>query len=382
MTAPQQLPGIRATVVLRLVREGITRHRIRSTVTVVVVALAVAVVVGTTGRTDATRRSLLARLEDPSARLIRVVDRSGQANLSPDAVERLQALSSVAWVVGLSPAGPLARNPSAGGPRQGYASDAVGSRLFWGDLDGGPLIQRASGRAPLAGEAVVGERARSALGLADSVGPLDDENRGPLAVVGSLTARSPAENLGAYVLIRGSASDGPITELLILARSSAEVEPLVARLPSLLSAEDAGALGVDRAAELLALRGGLAAEVGSLNSAVLLGSLISSVLLIAAILYGAVEERRREFGLRRSQGATRSTIGTLVVMEASLLALTGTAAGAVAGSIAVAVQTGVVPDPNLTLAIGALVTLSAVVGSIPPALSAALREPLYVLRSE
>ncbi len=382
MTPLQRLPGIRVMVLLRLVRDGITRHRIRSTVTVVVVALAVAVVVGTTGRTDATRRSLLARLEDPSARLIRVVDRSGQANLSPVAVDRLHALSSVAWVVGLSPAGPLARNPSAGGPRQGYARDAVGSRLYWGDLEGGPLVQRDLGRAPLVGEAVVGERASASLGLADGVGTVDDETRGPVAVVGSMTARSPVENLGAYALIRGSASEGPITELLILARSSAEVEPLVARLPSLLSVEDGGALGVDRAAELLALRSSLADEVGSLNTAVLLGSLISSALLIAAILYGAVEERRREFGLRRSQGATRSTIGTLVVMEASLLAVAGTAVGAVAGSIAVAVQTATVPDPTLTVAIGALVTLSAVVGSIPPALSAALRQPLYVLRSE
>jgi ABC-type antimicrobial peptide transport system permease subunit len=113
-----------------------------------------------------------------------------------------------------------------------------------------------------------------------------------------------------------------------------------------------------------------------------LGSLVSSALLIAAILYGAVEERRREFGLRRSQGATRSTIGALVVAEASLLAVAGTTAGAVAASIAVAVPTATLPDPTLTFAIGALVTLSAVAGSIPPALSAALREPLYVLRSE
>jgi hypothetical protein len=382
MTAAQQLSGIRTAVLLRLVRDDISRHRIRSTVTVVVVALAVAVVVGTTGRTDATRRSLLARLEDPSARLIRIVDSGGQANLAPDVIERLEALGSVAWVVGLSPAGPLARNASAGGARQGYARDAVGSRMYWGDLEGGPLVQRVSGRAPLVGEALVGERARAALGLADGAGSLEDEDQGPVAVVGSMTARSPVDNLDAYALIRGSTSAGPITELLILARSSAEVESLVTRLPSLLSAQGGGALGVDRATELLALRSSLEGEVGSLNTAVLLGSLISSALLIAAILYGAVEERRHEFGLRRSQGATRSTIGTLVVMEASLLAVTGTVAGAVAGSIAVAFQTATVPDLSLTVAIGALVTLSAVIGSIPPALSAALREPLYVLRSE
>jgi hypothetical protein len=41
-----------------------------------------------------------------------------------------------------------------------------------------------------------------------------------------------------------------------------------------------------------------------------------------------------------------------------------------------------VPDPALTLAIGGLVTLAGIAGSLPPAASAALRQPLYVLRSD
>jgi putative ABC transport system permease protein len=376
------LPGIRPTVLLRLARDGIVRHRTRSAVTIAVVALAVAAVVSTTGRTDAARRTLLARLEDPSARLIRVMDRSGQANLSPAAIARIEGLSSVAWVIGLSPAGPLARNPSTGDPREGYARDAVGSRMYWGDLDGGPLVRRTSGRAPAVGEAVVGERALGVLGLADRVGTLEDENLGALAAVGSVAAAPPVENLDAYALIRGSPTEGHVTEILVLARSSAQVEPLVAQLPGLLPNEGGRPLGLDRAAELLALRAGIAQEVGALNTAVLLGSLATSALLVAAILYGAVEQRRREFGLRRAQGATRSTVAALVVIEAGLLGLGGAVAGGTAGTLAVAMQAGFLPDPSLTVAICALVSLSSVAGSIPPAVLAALREPLYVLRSE
>lgn len=364
-----------------LARDGIMRHRTRSAVTALVVGLAVAAVIATTGRTDATRRSVLARLEDPSARLIRVVDRTGQAGLSPQVATRIAGLRSVAWVVALSPAGALAHNPSIGGPLQGFGRDVVGTRLYWGRLDDSPLVDQIAGRPPRVGEAVAGERAAGDLGLADRVGAIMDERRGPVAVVATVAVAPAVEGLGNYVLIRGAAAEGPVGEILILARASVDVEPLVDRLPDLLAAEDVRSIGIDRAEELLSLRSALAQEVGELDAAVLVGSLTSSALLIAAILYGAVTERRREFGLRRSQGATRSNIGTLVVVEAWMLAGAGAVTGAVLGAVVMAVQTGTFPDPMLSGSIVVLVTLAALAGSLPAAASAALGEPLYVLRS-
>lgn len=377
---PGSLRGIRPSVLILLARRGITDHRVRSAVTALVVALATVAVIGTTGRTEATRRTLLTRLEVPEARLVRVVDRDGQANLSSAAVSRIASLQSVAWVVGLSPAGPIGRNPALGGPREGYASEAVGTRRYWGDLSGGPLVRAVSGREPAVGEAMIGERAARILGLADHVGTIDDEDAGPVAVVAAVAALSPVESLGAYVLIRGDEVNELITELLILIRTSAQVEAFVQRLPDLLGLDSP--LGIERATELLAIRESLATEVGELDAAILAGSLTSGILLIGAILYGAIEERRREFGLRRSQGATRSTIAALVVIESTQLALAGTVLGAIAGTLLVVAQTGALPDPALTVAVGALVILAALAGSILPAGAAALREPLYVLRSE
>lgn len=348
--------------------------------TVLVIALATVAVIGTTGRTEAARRSLLTRLEAPEARLVRVVDRDGQANLSPAAVSRIASLRSVAWVVGLSPAGPIGRNPALGGPREGYTSEAVGTRRFWGDLAGGPLVRSISGREPAVGEAAIGERAARILGLADHAGTIDDEEAGPIAVVAAVAAVPPVENLGAYVLIRGNETNERVTELLVLIGTSAQVEPFVERLPAVLGIDTP--LGIERATELLAIRGSLANEVGELDAAILAGSLSSGTLLIGVILYGAIEERRREFGLRRSQGATRSTIAALVLIESTLLALVGTILGAIAGTLLVVAQTTALPDPALTVAVGALVALAAVAGSILPATAAALREPLYALRSE
>ena len=89
------LPGIRAVVLLLLARRGIRGHLTRSAVTVVVIALATVAVIGTAGRTEAARRSLLARLEVPDARLVRVVDRDGQAALTQEAVVRLAQATGV-----------------------------------------------------------------------------------------------------------------------------------------------------------------------------------------------------------------------------------------------------------------------------------------------
>lgn len=379
MTGIHEARGMRVSVLMLLVRWGVTGHPVRSAVTLLVVALATLAVIATSGRTEATRRSLMARLEAPGARLVRVVDRDGQAGLSPAAVSQIASLQSVAWVIGLGPVGALARNPALGSPRQGHTSETVGTRNYWGDLTGGELVAQISGRAPAVGEAAVGDRAAVSLGLADRAGTIDDEKAGLVPVVAGVQALPPMANLGAYALIRGESEDQPVTELLVLTRTSAEVEPFVELLPDLLGSNSP--LGIERASELLAIRDSLATEVGELDTAVLAGSLCSGALLVGAILYGAIEERRREFGLRRTQGATRSTIAALVVIESAVLATAGTVMGAIGGTAIVVIQTHVLPDPALTLAVGALVALAAIAGSIPPAAIAALREPLYVLRS-
>lgn len=377
---PEELPTTRPEVVLRMALRAMAGHRLRSFLTVTVVGLSVAAIVASTGRTDATRRTLLLRLEDPSARLVRIIDRDRQGNVGPDSVTRLAALGSVDWAIGLGPAGPLGRNSALGGPREGYASDAAGVRQYWGDLESGPLVRRIVGRVPLEGESVAGEDAVHELGLADGVGTVDAETLGPLAVVGTIRVAPAVRSLGSYVLVRGSPDGGQIAEVLVLVRSSAQVESLVESLPAIL-ATDQASLAVERAAALLSLRQDLSREVGELDGAVLLGSLATGSLLVGAISYGAIEQRRREFGIRRAQGATRSTIAALVVIESALMVTVGGGVGGLIGSLAVLLPTGTIPDPELTLAAGILVAIAGVAGCVPPALIAAFRQPLYVLRS-
>jgi putative ABC transport system permease protein len=375
------MTGIRPSVLLRASASGIARQRSRSLLTVAVVAVAVAAAVGTVGRTDAARTSILARLEDPSARFVRIIDSGGSTPISPDAVRRISSLSSVMWAIGLSSAGPLGYNPSVGGFAQGFARDPVGTRTYWGDLLVTGTASLADGRAPNVEEALAGAAAARDLGLADGVGEVLDENRGPVAVVGTAAIPAWAEALNHYVLIRGGDVGGSVAEIDMLAQTSADVDPLIARVPDLLGVDDAHSISVDRATQLLDLRNALANDVGDLDVAILLGSISTSALLVAAILYGAIAERRREFGLRRTQGATRTTIGALVVIEALTLAMIGATVGSIIGETIVLMQAGALPDPGLSFAIAIVTCLASAVGAMPAALLAAYREPLVVLRS-
>ncbi|GIW20360.1 MAG: hypothetical protein KatS3mg065_0656 [Chloroflexota bacterium] len=373
------LPGIRPRVLLHIVAAGLRGHRRRSLVTMFVMSLACLVVVDTSGRTDATRRTLLAALEAPALRVVRIVDRAGSAGLSAATVEQLRALGSVEWAIGLGQVGPIGRNATLAASRGGFGADAVGVRAYVGDLFGGPLLRLASGRRPEIGEAVVGAAAARALGLADGFGTVEDDRQAQVAVVGVVEADRGVEGLDAYALVRGGPGTA-VTELLVLLRTSRDVEPFVARLGDFVPSRE-GPLGIERAAELAALTEALAADAGALDAAVLWGALATTAALVAALRFGAVDERRREFGLRRSQGATRSTIGAIVVLESAILGGIGVVLGAAVGAALVVVQTGLAPDPVLLAAVGWLLALAAVAGSVPAAVAAAWRDPVEVLRT-
>ncbi len=374
------LPGIRPGVLWRLALAGIPRQPVRSAITLAVITLATVAVVSSSGRTQAARHTLLAALETPAARVIRIIDTDGSAHLRPDQVEAISQLDAVDWVVGLSAAGPIGRNPGLGDATRGFASEAVGTRRYWGSLISHSLVTLTNGRQPDIGEAVVGSDAASDLHLGDGLGTVDDELVGPLAVVGRVAADAAVANLSAYVLVRDDGESVPITEIVLLADRSQDVEELVATLPILIASD--GPLTVQRGAMLVSLRDELAREAGALDAAILIGSLAVSGLLVGTILYGAMEQRRREFGLRRSQGATRTTIVNLVMIESAALFVVAAAFGVVIGSAAVLIQTGEIPDVLLSISVAALIILTGMVAAALPAILAALREPLYVLRSD
>ena len=381
LTPSRRLRGIRLGVLVAVGLESLARQRGRATLTMAVVCLAVTAVIATTGRTSAARHQILDRLEDPAARLVRITAIGSTTRFDAAAVARVGSIRSVAWVIGLGPAEVLGYNPATGDVRRGFAREPVGTRTYSGDLTRGATGILRRGRLPTAGEAVAGSAAAHVLGLADGIGWVVDDSSASLPVVGTVELPDFLAGLDKYVLVLGDPSPAALTEVDVLAATGADVEPLVNVLPALLGIDDPTAISVQRAELWVSLRRDLAADVGSLDRAILLASLLTSALLVSGLLYGAITERRREFGLRRTQGATRGDIASLVVIEACVVSFAGATIGVAAGTAAVFLQTGSIADPVTGGALASLVCLAALAGSIPPAITAAFREPLLVLRS-
>jgi predicted permease len=124
----------------------------------------------------------------------------------------------------------------------------------------------------------------------------------------------------------------------------------------------------------------------------LLGSFAALALLLAVIgvhgvLSYAVEQRRREIGIRMALGAQRSAVLGMVVRQGMALSLAGIALG-VLGALAVtrllgALLFGVGPTDALTFAlVVAVIALAAAVASFLPARAAVAIDPATSLRAE
>ncbi|MGH8874232.1 MAG: FtsX-like permease family protein [Acidimicrobiia bacterium] len=102
--------------------------------------------------------------------------------------------------------------------------------------------------------------------------------------------------------------------------------------------------------------------------------------LTALTIYAAVTTRRRDFGRRRALGASRPDIMILILAQSLTVALVGATGGIVAGTILVQRAVAAAPDAGFALAVGVLAVAVAAVAALGPAVVAAYRDPVRILR--
>jgi len=116
-------------------------------------------------------------------------------------------------------------------------------------------------------------------------------------------------------------------------------------------------------------------------------ALVLAAVGLYAVMAHAVSQRIREFGVRRTLGATTSTIALLVIRQAALRFVIGLAAG-LAGAAAVtrvldSMLVGITPaDPLTLLAVAVVLGAAVAVGCAIPAHRATRVDPLVALRSD
>ena len=124
------------------------------------------------------------------------------------------------------------------------------------------------------------------------------------------------------------------------------------------------------------MRAAVAGELGRFSRSLIAAVLAAGLILITLIIYASVTARRQDFGRRRALGARRGTIAGLVVTQTLIVIIIGAAAG----TALTFRWTTEPPDTGFVAAITILTLLAAGLAATPPAIIAAGRDPVHVLR--
>ncbi len=360
---------------LALAREGrrsALAQPVATATTALVVALVCGVVLLTTGRTAVVEQNVVSAVDSVGTRLITVVDVSGDAVIDPSAARVLSALEGVTWAFGLGPASDVSAMADPGGLA------GVAMRDYVGELPAEIVLTR--GRLPQRpGEAVVGMGASSRLGLTDGLGPVNAGDHS-IGVVGEFGTQGPMRGLDDVVLRQGDGSTPGLRYVYVLAASAMVVPDVSRAIAASLPATDPSAVRVETSEGVLDLREVIAGAVGAGSRQVMAAVLGFGLLVVAVTVHAAVSARRRDFGRRRALGASRSAVVALVLLQTGVAALIGIVVGTAAGLVALAVSSGGLPAPSFVIGLAALALLVALTGSVAPAVAAARRDPVRVLR--
>lgn len=324
----------------------------------------------TVGRTASAEAQVLARLDEAGSRELVVGDRQSAGLLTPGVVRSIDSLSTVERAVGVvSPLDVRSGVVGAGGapvPAWGVVGDIA------------DVVTIRSGRKPVVGEAVVAETSRERIGLDGAAGFLvvgDAE----YAVVGTYDAREPFEVMDAGAVVVPPPTM-PADNLHVIARSVADVGRMQTLALGLIAASRPEELSIQSATSLAELQGDVAGDLVAFGRHLLVlilgaGALINGVVVLADVLL-----RHAELGRRRALGASRATLLALVLLRTVIAAGVGVLAGAGIG-IAATVRWGTQPPWSFTAGTAVLTMLVALLAAIGPALVAATRDPVRVLRT-
>ncbi|MGA7271006.1 MAG: FtsX-like permease family protein [Acidimicrobiia bacterium] len=337
-----------------------------------IVASACGTILATVGQTVAAEQSVLARIDEAGTRSVVIVDTEGRAEIPREAVDRIAALSATEWVIGLGPASDVS-NVGIPGGRQAAV------RTLYGELPGAPFLTTTAWDR-LAGSSLVGVVAQSTLGLASPTGGVAG-NRGQLAVVGSFTTADPLTFLDAS-LIAAPESDThePLRSVYVLADHPQDVAPLAQAAMALIGAEDRTSVGIETSEAFALLRDAVAGELGRFGRQLVTLILGVALVLIGITVYGSVTTRRRDFGRRRALGAGRATLVGLILTQMLFVSLSGALLGTSVGTWTTWRALGTTPDITFTIAVAVLAILTAVGAALTPAVIAATRDPVRILR--
>lgn len=358
----------------RLVSEAVRMgwsQPVATSVTAIIVAGVCAVIVSTTGQTVAAERDVLSRIDQAGTRTVIIEDTQGLAAFDPQVVERIESLDGVTWAVGFGPATDVQ-------PAGIRGAQPVAMRALHGTL---PNQVTTSPWDHTPGTALAGTQALQTLGFETAAGPVTPTNNDPdIGVVGWLYADPPLEFLNTTLTRAPSQNDTQVLRIYALIDTPQRVPTVTDAIAAILDPQDPTSVGIQTSEALVAVRAAVQGELGTYGRNLITLILTAGLILTALNVYGAVTTRRRDFGRRRALGASRTDITTLITTQTTLTAIIGATLGTTAGTIIVDQTLGTTPTPQFLTAITALAIIATTLAALPPAIIAAYRDPVTILR--
>lgn len=358
-----------------VVREAVAASRsqpVASLISVAIVAGMVASVLLTTGRTVGSEQAVIGSIDSAGTRSILVRAEQG-SGLDSSVLRRLENIEGIAWAGAFGAAHDVTNSAIPG-------SVKVPVRSFWStqmSAFGIPPSPSLPGKSAWASTKALDE-----LGMTQPSGGLTDESGDDLAVVGELEVPDYLTFLEPLVVVPNSSPEDaqPVTVLVVIADRPDLVAPLSGVVASVLGVSDPTMVSVTTSENLATLRALIEGQLGSFGRELALLIFGVSAVLVAAILYGLVMLRRKDFGRRRALGASQPLILALLLIQMALLGTGGALIGTAIAALGLVLGGDPLPGFQFTVAVNVLAVSVAVVAAIAPALAAARRDPLTELR--
>lgn len=365
----------RTAAILREAVASAIAAPVASLLIVVMIAGMCAAVLLTSGRTVGAEQAVIGSIDSAGTRAI-VVRADAAAGLGADVLDRLRRVEGIEWAGAFGAADDAQNAAFPGGTR-------VPLRTAWSD-DWRPLGLPST---PAVDDRVAyGSRAAlDALGLTQPVGAVRlARSQEGFAVGGLIHVPDHLSFLEPVLVspagVEGGAASATVSVLVVIAARPDLVVPLARTVQGVLAVDDPTKVSVQTSEQLATLRALIEGQLGGFGRSLTLGILGLTAVLAAAILYGVVMLRRKDFGRRRALGAGQRLIIALLMTQVGLLASLGAIVGASVALVVLAAMGDPSPGAAYAVGVGVLAIAIGVLASALPALAAARREPIVELR--
>ncbi|HEU5224060.1 MAG TPA: FtsX-like permease family protein [Candidatus Lumbricidophila sp.] len=358
-----------------LVIEALASSRaqpVASLVATLIVAGMCAAVFLTTGRTVGAEQAVLSRIDDEGTRAI-VVRADAGAGLDASVVTRIQNIEGIEWAGAFG--FPRDVTNSAIGP----GGEKVALRPLWTSAPaelGIPATFATFG----ANTAWASTDALATLGMRQGAGGVQAQDGLGYGVLGALRIPSFLADMTPTLLAPEATFSGRVATLIVVARDPSLVGPVGKAVGGLLDAEDSSKVTITTSEALAQLREAIRGQLGSYGRQLVILIFGVSAALVAAVQYGLVSMRRKDFGRRRALGATRSLIVGLVLFQVAIVSAIGSAAGALVATVALLLSKDPLPPWEFFVGVDLLAVAVATLAALWPAVFASRRDPARELR--